>query len=68
MITSRPGGLPNRVALTLCVVLLAGLLSALKVVGKTMSNISLVMVGFGAANVATLRLLLAGVVPEVGAQ
>ena len=40
-------------------VLLAGLLSALKVVGKTMSNISLVMVGFGAANVATLRLLRA---------
>jgi len=40
-------------------VLLAGLLSALQVVGKKMSEITLAMVGFGAANVATLRLLQA---------
>jgi malate dehydrogenase (oxaloacetate-decarboxylating) len=40
-------------------VLLAGLLSALKIVGKRMSDIALTMVGFGAANVATLRLLQA---------
>jgi len=40
-------------------VLLAGLINALKVVGKRMSDARIVMVGFGAANVATLRLLRA---------
>jgi malate dehydrogenase (oxaloacetate-decarboxylating) len=40
-------------------VLLAGLINALKIVGKKMSEISLAMVGYGAANVATLRLLRA---------
>ena len=40
-------------------VLLAGLINALKIVGKTMSNVRIAMVGFGAANVATLRLLRA---------
>ncbi len=40
-------------------ILLAGLLNALKVVGKDMRNISIALVGFGAANVATLRLLRA---------
>jgi malate dehydrogenase (oxaloacetate-decarboxylating) len=40
-------------------VLLAGLTNALKLVGKDMSNARLAMIGFGAANVATLRLLKA---------
>jgi malate dehydrogenase (oxaloacetate-decarboxylating) len=40
-------------------VLLAGLINALKVVGKKMSDVTIAMVGFGAANVATLRLLKA---------
>ncbi len=40
-------------------VLLAGLINALKVVGKRMSDACIVMVGFGAANAATLRLLKA---------
>ena len=40
-------------------VLLAGLINALKIVGKTMSDVRIAMVGFGAANVATLRLLRA---------
>ncbi len=40
-------------------VLLAGLINALKLVGKEMSNIRVAMVGMGAANVATLRLLRA---------
>jgi len=40
-------------------VLLAGLINALKIVGKTMSEARIAMVGFGAANVATLRLLRA---------
>jgi malate dehydrogenase (oxaloacetate-decarboxylating) len=40
-------------------VLLAGLINALKIVGKTMSDVRVAMVGFGAANVATLRLLRA---------
>jgi malate dehydrogenase (oxaloacetate-decarboxylating) len=40
-------------------VLLAGLINALKIVGKTMPEVRIVMVGFGAANVATLRLLRA---------
>jgi malate dehydrogenase (oxaloacetate-decarboxylating) len=40
-------------------VLLAGLINALKVVGKPMADVGIAMVGFGAANVATLRLLRA---------
>jgi malate dehydrogenase (oxaloacetate-decarboxylating) len=40
-------------------VLLAGLINALKIVGKKISDIRVAMVGFGAANVATLRLLRA---------
>jgi malate dehydrogenase (oxaloacetate-decarboxylating) len=40
-------------------VLLAGLINALTIIGKKMSDIHIAMVGFGAANVATLRLLRA---------
>jgi len=40
-------------------VLLAGLINALKIVGKELKNIKVVLIGLGAANVATLRLLLA---------
>ncbi|MCK4451766.1 MAG: NADP-dependent malic enzyme, partial [Anaerolineae bacterium] len=40
-------------------VLLAGLINALKIVGKEMGKIKIAMVGVGAANVATLRLLIA---------
>ena len=40
-------------------VILAGVLSALKVVGKRMEDIKVSLIGSGAANVATLRLLLA---------
>ena len=40
-------------------VILAGVMNALKVVGKQMDDIKLTMIGTGAANVATLRLLLA---------
>lgn len=40
-------------------VLLAGLINALKIVGKSMDNIRVAMVGMGAANVATVRLLRA---------
>jgi malate dehydrogenase (oxaloacetate-decarboxylating) len=40
-------------------VLLAGLINALKVVGKEMSGIKLALIGVGAANVATYRLLKA---------
>jgi malate dehydrogenase (oxaloacetate-decarboxylating) len=40
-------------------VILAGVINALKVVGKRMGDIKLTMIGTGAANVATLRLLLA---------
>mgnify|MGYP005852932741 CR=1 FL=1 len=40
-------------------VLLAGLINALKIVGKRMDNIRIAMIGVGAANVATLRLLKA---------
>jgi malate dehydrogenase (oxaloacetate-decarboxylating) len=40
-------------------VILAGLINALKIVGKTMEDIHVALVGIGAANVATLRLLLA---------
>jgi malate dehydrogenase (oxaloacetate-decarboxylating) len=40
-------------------VTLAGLVNALKVVGKDLDNVSIAMVGAGAANVAILRLILA---------
>jgi malate dehydrogenase (oxaloacetate-decarboxylating) len=40
-------------------VLLAGLLNALKIVGKKIDEIRVALVGSGAANVATLRLLIA---------
>ena len=40
-------------------VLLAGLLNALKIVGKRIDEIRVSLVGSGAANVATLRLLIA---------
>jgi len=40
-------------------VLLAGLINALKLVGKRMDQIKLAMIGVGAASVATLRLLAA---------
>jgi malate dehydrogenase (oxaloacetate-decarboxylating) len=40
-------------------VLLAGLINALKIVGKEMQRIKIAMVGVGAANVATYRLLKA---------
>ena len=38
-------------------VLLAGLINALRLVGKKMSEVRVTMIGFGAANVATLRLM-----------
>jgi malate dehydrogenase (oxaloacetate-decarboxylating) len=38
-------------------VLLSGLLNALKVVGKRLDNVKIAMIGVGAANVATYRLL-----------
>lgn len=38
-------------------VLLAGLINALRLVGKEMSKVRVTMVGLGAANVATLRLM-----------
>jgi malate dehydrogenase (oxaloacetate-decarboxylating) len=40
-------------------VLLAGLINALKIVGKRMDNVRIAMIGMGAANVATVRLLRA---------
>jgi len=40
-------------------VLLAGLLNALKLVNKPIQNVRFALIGMGAANVATLRLLLA---------
>jgi len=40
-------------------VILAGVINALKVVGKRMEDIQVALIGTGAANVATLRLLLA---------
>jgi len=40
-------------------VLLAGLLNALKVVGKALGRVKIAMIGMGAANVATYRLLKA---------
>ena len=49
---------------TACVVL-AGLINALKIVGKPIDNIKVAMIGAGAANIANIRLLLkAGVRPE----
>jgi malate dehydrogenase (oxaloacetate-decarboxylating) len=40
-------------------VILAGVINALKVVGKRVEDIKVSLIGFGAANVATLRLLTA---------
>ena len=40
-------------------VVLAGLTNALKVVGKSLDDVKIAMIGVGAANVATYRLLLA---------
>ncbi len=40
-------------------VVLAGLLNALKVVGKVLDDVKIAMIGIGAANVATYRLLVA---------
>ncbi len=40
-------------------VILAGVINALKVVGKRMEDVKVAVIGTGAANVATLRLLLA---------
>lgn len=40
-------------------VLLAGLINALKIVGKDMDKVKIAMIGMGAANVATYRLLKA---------
>jgi malate dehydrogenase (oxaloacetate-decarboxylating) len=46
-------------------VLLAGMLNALEVVGKSLSSVKIAMIGFGAANVASYRLLTAaGVDPS----
>jgi len=44
-------------------VILAGVLNALKVVGKRREDVRVTIIGTGAANVATLRLLLASGVP-----
>jgi malate dehydrogenase (oxaloacetate-decarboxylating) len=44
-------------------VLLAGLLNALKVVGKALDRVRIGMIGAGAANIATYRLLRASGVP-----
>jgi malate dehydrogenase (oxaloacetate-decarboxylating) len=44
-------------------VLLAGLINALHIVGKRMEDVRIAMIGMGAANVATLRLLRASGVP-----
>ncbi|MEA3346274.1 MAG: NADP-dependent malic enzyme [Chloroflexota bacterium] len=40
-------------------VILAGLINALKIVGKRMDKVQVALIGVGAANIATLRLLLA---------
>lgn len=46
-------------------VVLAGLLNAARVVGKSLTNLRIALIGIGAANVATYRLLKAsGVAPE----
>jgi len=47
-------------------VLLAGLLNALKIVGKEIDKIKIAMIGMGAANVATYRLLKASGVDPGG--
>jgi malate dehydrogenase (oxaloacetate-decarboxylating) len=47
---------------TACVTL-AGLINALKIVGKKMKKAIIAMIGAGAANVATIRLLLSAGVP-----
>jgi malate dehydrogenase (oxaloacetate-decarboxylating) len=44
-------------------VILAGVLNALKVVGKRIEDVQVALIGTGAANIATLRLLLASGVP-----
>ncbi len=44
-------------------VILAGVINALKVVGKHIEDVKIALIGTGAANVATLRLLLASGVP-----
>ncbi len=44
-------------------VILAGVLNALKVVGKRKEDVKIAVIGTGAANVATIRLLLASGVP-----
>jgi malate dehydrogenase (oxaloacetate-decarboxylating) len=44
-------------------VILAGLINALKVVGKRMEEIKVAVIGSGAANIATIRLLVASGVP-----
>jgi malate dehydrogenase (oxaloacetate-decarboxylating) len=44
-------------------VMLAGLINALKVVGKTMRSVTISMIGAGAANIAVSRLLIAAGVP-----
>jgi malate dehydrogenase (oxaloacetate-decarboxylating) len=44
-------------------VILAGVINALKVVGKRKEDVKVALIGTGAANVATLRLLLASGVP-----
>jgi len=46
-------------------IILAGLINAVEVVGKKISDITITMLGCGSANIATMRLLLAyGVKPE----
>lgn len=47
-------------------VLLAGLINALKVVGKAIGNVKIAMIGMGAANVATYRLITACGVDPAG--
>jgi malate dehydrogenase (oxaloacetate-decarboxylating) len=44
-------------------VILAGVINALKVVGKRLEDVQVAVIGTGAANVATLRLLLASGIP-----
>ncbi|MGD9048069.1 MAG: NADP-dependent malic enzyme [Anaerolineae bacterium] len=44
-------------------VILAGVINALKVVGKRLEDVQVAVIGTGAANVATIRLLLASGIP-----
>jgi malate dehydrogenase (oxaloacetate-decarboxylating) len=44
-------------------VILAGVINALKVVGKRIEDVKIALIGTGAANIATLRLLLASGAP-----